>query len=307
MRPNLFSLHLGGDDFGLHTYGVLVALGFAAGIALIWREGRRQGFDGGRLLDLCFWGLVTGLAASRLTFVLVNARAFADACWGPGSAAEGRLSGCFAALRFWDGGFVFYGGALAVAALVYRFCRRERWSFLRLGDVCAPALALGHAIGRLGCFAAGCCFGAVCSRPWGASFPPESAAFADLHDAGLLPASSAHTPPLHPTQLYEAFGEAAIFALLLWLRRRGRARDAAPGTLVAAYAIAYSCLRFVVEIFRGDTARGFVTRVPIPRLATLLGLPPDQPIVLSTSQAFSVVVLAATLGAILVARRRHRA
>src|SRR5690349_2846555 len=129
MRPTLFTLHPGGHALGLHTYGVLVALGFAVGILLFWREGRRQGLNGGRLLDLAFWCIVTGLVGSRLTYVAVNAGDFANACFGSGASAGGRIVGCGAVLRFWEGGFVFYGGAVAAGLVVLWFCRREGWSF----------------------------------------------------------------------------------------------------------------------------------------------------------------------------------
>ena len=222
MRPILFTLHVGGRELGLHTYGLLVALGFTLGILLMWRTGKREGFDGGRLLDLAFWGLVAGLAGSRLTYVAVNARAFAEACFGSGTAEDGRIVGCAAALKFWEGGMVFYGGAIASTAVVALFCRREHWSFWRLGDVAAPTLALGHAIGRLGCFFAGCCFGKVCTAPWAVSFPPGSVAHDELAATGVISPYASGTPPLHPTQLYEAVGELLIFGLLLYLRRRWR-------------------------------------------------------------------------------------
>ncbi|MEO8214668.1 MAG: prolipoprotein diacylglyceryl transferase family protein, partial [Myxococcales bacterium] len=163
MHPALLSARLGGHELGLHTYGVLVALGFAVGIVLFWREGRRQGLDGGRLLDLSFWSVVAGLIGSRLAFVALNAGEFIDACAGQSHSGTERISGCTAALRFWDGGFVFYGGVVAAGMVVLLFCRSEGWSFWRLGDVAAPTLAIGHAIGRLGCFFAGCCFGKGCT------------------------------------------------------------------------------------------------------------------------------------------------
>ncbi|MEO8211608.1 MAG: prolipoprotein diacylglyceryl transferase family protein [Myxococcales bacterium] len=132
MSPTLFSFDLGGHELSLHTYGALVALGFALGIGLFWREGKRKGLDGGRLLDLALWGVVAGLLDSPLAFVGLNVGESIDACSSPGRSFAGastelsaRISGCTAALRFWDGAFVFYGGALVTGMVALLFCRRE--------------------------------------------------------------------------------------------------------------------------------------------------------------------------------------
>jgi phosphatidylglycerol:prolipoprotein diacylglycerol transferase len=314
MRPTLVSIAIGDHEFGLHTYGVFVAVGFAIGILRFWRAGRRVGLDGGRLLDLAFWSIVAGVLGSRLAFVVLNARAFVDACFAPSdpaTAAALRFTGCLAALRFWEGGLVFYGGVLATGAVVWWFCRRERWSFWTLGDLAAPTLAIGHGIGRLGCFFAGCCFGATCHAPWGAAFPRGSVAFDELQSAGDVVSGATQTPPLHPTQLYEAVGELVIFTVLVWLQRRALRRDrrgggaasAPPGGILLVYAGAYAGLRFVVELFRGDTARGYVVTWTAPALARHLGLPPAQPLLLSLSQLVSVVVLG---GVAAIVGWRHR-
>jgi phosphatidylglycerol:prolipoprotein diacylglycerol transferase len=312
MRPTLFSIRFGGSDMGLHTYGVLVAVGFAAGILLFWREGKRQGLDGGRLLDLAFWCIVAGLVGSRLAYIGLNAHDFADACFGSGISSKAHLSGCTAVLRFWEGGLVFYGGAIGAGLVILMFCRSEGWSFWRLGDLAAPTLALGHALGRVGCFFAGCCFGKVCHVPWAASFPPGSVAYQDLQAIGVIGTGAARTPPLHPTQIYEAVGELGIFIVLLLVRRRGQVGEAdaahgarRPGGLILLYAASYAALRFVVEIFRGDVFRRYLFELSLPRVATALGLPPDEPLLLSVSQFASVVILAAVVG-VMAWRRTQR-
>lgn len=308
MKPILLSLHFGGREVGLHTYGILIGVGCAIAIALAFREARRRALDGGKILDLSFWMLVSGLVGARLFYVALNAGAFARACTGvgdddPGPRSLGALIGdCTRALQIWEGGLIFYGGFLAAGLTAFIFARRQRWPFWTLGDIYAPSLAIGHAFGRLGCYAAGCCFGKACAAGarWCASFGADSVAYEELRSVAALPATSSVTPPLFPTQLYEAAGELAIFALLLVVRRRASLRR--PGTLILLYAVLYGLLRFTVELYRGDFARRYLIQLDTPRLARWLGLPAGEPALLSTGQVVSVLV---TLGAaaLLIARR----
>jgi phosphatidylglycerol:prolipoprotein diacylglycerol transferase len=291
VRPTLFTLPIGAHGLAVHSYGLAIAVGFAVGVVLAAREARRAGLDPGAMLDLLFWILVSGVLGSRLAFVALHAGDYLRLC------RQGGLSGCLAPLELWEGGLVYYGGALAATGAVALFARRHRWRFGTVADVLAPALALGHAVGRVGCFFAGCCFG----KPWraGLAFPPGSVAFDDLASSGAITPDASATPPLHPTQLYEAAGELLIFFLLLRTRRRQRFA----GATALLYAAAYAGLRFAVEIFRGDAARGFLARLATPSLARWLCLPPDQPLFLSTAQVTSLVVGGAAVFLLVRGRR----
>ncbi len=295
MHPILLTLPLGHHEIAIHSYGLSIAVGLAIGIYLAYREGRRRGLDGGRVLDLAFWLVVAGLIGSRVAYVVVNARDFVRLC----REGEHWLRDCTSPFQVWEGGLVFYGGVAAAALVALVFARRERWSFGDVGDLTAPALAIGHAFGRLGCFAAGCCFGKETASPIGVSFPRGSVAFDVLERTGGVPLGAGETPPLHPTQLYEAFGELAIFGLLYALTPRLRRR---PGALLAVYLGCYAVLRFVVEIFRGDTLRGYLFQARTPRLAGWLGLPRGEPIFFSTGQLGSVLVIV-TVACVLVWHR----
>jgi phosphatidylglycerol---prolipoprotein diacylglyceryl transferase len=319
--PVLTTLHFGGREIALRSYGIMIAIGLAAGISLAYRRARDAGLDGGRFLDAAFWITVGGLVGSRVAYVAVNAGDYARACFvGPGMprGLGAVLADCSKAFQIWEGGLVFYGGVLGAALVGVWFARREDWPFLKLADVSAPALALGHAFGRLGCLAAGCCFGKEASAAWGVPFWRGSVAYDDLVSVGAVASSSMSTPPLHATQLYEAVGEIAIFfALIVFVQNpervpnlprsapRGeaslRARDHGqrlrrrPGRTFLVYVTAYAALRFVVEMFRGDVGRGYAVAFDTPGLAEALHLSGDEPIFLSVGQLSSVLVLLAVV------------
>lgn len=139
-------------------------------------------------------------------------------------------------LPFEPGG-VFYGGLIAALIVSAWYMRKAKLPGWKTADVFAPAVALGHGIGRLGCFSAGCCWGVQCDRPWAVTFTNPVA-----HDLVGVPLNV----PLHPTQLYEAFAEFAIFGILYWRIRKPHAE----GAIIGAYLMLYSTARFIVEFFR---------------------------------------------------------
>ena len=166
------------------------------------------------------------------------------------------LSDCARIFAIWQGGLVFYGGVAGAALVGCRFARREGWSFGMFGDLFAPALALGHALRPARLLRRRLLLRQGDRRRAGrAPSRAASVAFDTLATPGTIRPGWQITPPLHPTQLYEAFGELLIFAALLVLRPRLRRQ---PGTLLVTYLGLYALLRFVVEIFRGDVVRGLI-------------------------------------------------
>jgi phosphatidylglycerol:prolipoprotein diacylglycerol transferase len=276
LRPLIFSVHAFGQELALHTYGVAIAVGFLVAILLGVRTARRTGEDADRVRDLCFWLLVSSLIGSRLLFIATNIPTYVQLC---------RVDhDCFRAFRVWEGGLVFFGGFFAALITAVWYTRRHHVRFWRVADVLAPSVAIGHFFGRLGCFAAGCCWGVEAhgaALAWAVRFPSASLAFQDYAARDALPPSSELTPPLHPVQLYEAFGELTLFFALSMLLRRKRW----DGQVLVAYLVGYSLLRFTVELYRGDAARKFVTHA------------------LSTSQFIALLTLPLALAIWLVRRR----
>lgn len=288
MFPTILDFELLGLKVGLNSYGLMAAVGYLTAAWLAYRQSVRSGMDADAMLDLCFWVLVSSVVGSRLMYVAANHTLF--------------VNDWMAVFRVWEGGLVYYGGlaaALLAGAVVVKV---KGLSYLRAADVLAPVIALGHAFGRVGCFAVGCCWGKTCGCTWGARFGPESVAFLDLVRAGRLdPLLARATPPLHPVQLYEAVGELAVFALLMRVSRR----KLFDGYVFLVYVALYSALRFTTEIFRADPTRKYLAALSTPGFNALLGLDRAVPCFLSTSQVFSLVAFPVAVALMILLKRRY--
>jgi phosphatidylglycerol:prolipoprotein diacylglycerol transferase len=249
-------------DLPLHTYGLLLAAGFVAAIWLAQREAGRQGQDPEKIGDLAFWVLVSALVGSRVYYILVNWNDY----FGSGAMVTTRVGRMPRLLAVWEGGLVFYGGFIAAVLAAWWFMRRRGMPFLAYADTCIPSVAMGQVLGRLGCFAAGCCWGSVSHSdlPWLARFPRASLAFQTFarrpDPSRYLATDGLTTLPLHPTQIYESAGELAIFFLLVAVVRP---RKRFHGQVLATWLMLYAILRATVEIFRGDVERGLVAGLGI--------------------------------------------
>lgn len=228
MYPVLFTIPIFGG-ITIYSYGVMVALGFLAGMIWVVRESRRVGQDPARAMDLAFYIILAAIVGSRVLNVVVSD-------W------DRFLRDPLMIFRIWEGGLVFYGGLIASIAVAVWYVRRHHMPFLVTSDTFAPAIAIGHAFGRIGCFLAGCCFGRPASGWFSVTFPTNVRSFAP---AGIS---------LYPTQLMETSGELMIFFILGALRLHKRF----DGQIFATYLMLYAVLRTIVEYFRGDVERGFV-------------------------------------------------
>ncbi len=238
MYPILWKI----GGFTLHTYGVLLAIGFFLAVYIALKEARRVNISPTIVMDLAFYVLISALIGSRLFYVLTNWHEFRDQ----------PISIFF----FWRGGLVFYGGLIGAFLVGLWYVKKNHLKFKPLADLVAPSIALGQAIGRLGCFSAGCCYGQPTEVPWAVTFN-------DPHT--LAPPNIS----LHPTQLYESLATFSIFLILIIMRRRDRFQ----GKLFWYYLLFYGTARFIIEFFRGDP-RGWVI-----------------PYILSPAQAVSVLAV----------------
>ena len=217
MFPILFKV----GPLTIYTYGALAALGFLVGVGLSVHRARRAGLDPEAVKDLCFYLVVAAIVGSRLFFVIL---AWDHFRYHP-----------FEIVRFWEGGLVFYGGLLLDLAVAAAYMKYRKLPVLATADVLAPGLALGQAIGRIGCLAAGCCYG----RP---GHPPWAVVFTDPHSLAPL-----HIP-LHPTQAYSALSLLGIFLVLLIIDRRAKRA----GLVFWTYGLLHGLARAGLEFWRGD-------------------------------------------------------
>jgi phosphatidylglycerol:prolipoprotein diacylglycerol transferase len=319
-----------GRNTGLpvHTYGLMIATAFLVAITLAAREAARAypellRVDGksvpagpvmrDHMLELAFWIFAAAIVGSRLLFVITKWDDYKGNPWQ--------------ALSPTGGGLVFYGGFIGAALASVYYARKHQIEFLRLADVAIPSVAIGHTIGRFGCFSAGCCWGGIAKAgsriavsfpsahnlPFG-GYGADSLAFADqAHDgryvdgAGHLFSNAVagaqrisdyanahgHTLPVYPTQLMESGGELLLFVLLLVLRRHKRFN----GQILATWLVGYAILRFSVEFFRGDVIRNFLFKWPND----------FDPVILSTSQTISLGIFLTGAAIFVLYGRRPKA
>ena len=242
MHPVLFEIR----GFPVHTYGLLLAAAYLLGLQLAVVRARRFGLEPSRIMDLGIAIIIAALVGAKLLLFIVEYRKFAD---NPREI-----------LTLLRSGGVFYGGLLVAVPVAIWYVRRHGLPTWTVGDLAAPGMALAHAVGRLGCLMAGCCYGRPTTMPWAVLFTDEYA-FANV---GVPLYQN-----LHPTQLYEAGAELIIFLFLLVLERRGRAF---PGRTFWTYVLLYGASRFVIEFYRGDP-RGMVGSLSTSQFVSVLLVP----------------------------------
>ena len=246
MHPRIFTT----DFFVLHTFGVFLAAAYLASLWWFLRGAKRKGLKSEHVAGLGLWIIIGAIVGAKALMVV---RFYHDYLANPTdlwSLATLQSAGDF------YGGFI---GAI-LAALIY-FKRHPEMPAWITADLGAPAIALGQAIGRVGCFMAGDDYGRPTDLPWAVTFRHPDAA-----DIGGAPLGI----PLHPVQLYESLTCLILFFFLTRLERYKRF----DGEMILAYSSLYALARYFLEFFRGDADRGFV----------LGGW-------LSTSQAIAVIAL----------------
>jgi phosphatidylglycerol:prolipoprotein diacylglycerol transferase len=228
--PRLFQF----AHFAIPTYGVLVATGVLVGLWISVRNSAKQGIKPENAWDFGIAVVLAGIVGSKILYVILE--------WQTGNTVGQNLRDVFSLDTLQSGG-VFSGGLVAAFAVAWWFLRKRRMPALATCDAFAPGLAMGHAIGRLGCFAAGCCYGKPTDHWWGVTF--KNLLPTPLYDALV---------PREPTQLFESAAELIIFFILTWMFKRKKF----DGQVFGAYLFLYGIARFFLEFIRDDPGRGSV-------------------------------------------------
>ncbi|MCD6305881.1 MAG: prolipoprotein diacylglyceryl transferase, partial [Deltaproteobacteria bacterium] len=242
--------------FTLHTYGVFVAAGFLTGLVVAVKIGKSEGISPQQTMDMGFFMIAAGILGSRLLYILMNLSYYLDRPLDM--------------VKMWEGGLVFSGGIVCVILVVLWYTRRHRLSFWKIADIWAPAMAIGQAIGRIGCFMAGCCYGKPTGSDWGVVFTdPRSLAPLNV--------------PLHPTQLYSSGLNLIVFFILILLHRKKEFE----GQVFLWLLVLHSTARLFVERFRGDD-RGMIFQSGM-----------------TVTQLVTLVILMGAILALFIFKRRH--
>lgn len=214
MHPLLFEF----GGFTLYSYGLMVALAFIVGTLWVIRRARQVGESDERYLEAIFWIMVAGFTGARLMYVLYYPEYYLADPWR---------------ILLDRGGLVWYGGLISAVMASLVFVRVKRLSLPKFGDILITPVALGLAIGRVGCFLTGCCYGKPTDAVWGVQFP---------HGHETFPAH------VHPTQLYETFALLILLGLMQWVYKHSKVS----GATMCLFFVGYGVIRFIIEHFRGD-------------------------------------------------------
>lgn len=236
MHPIAFQL----GSLTVTWFGVMVALGFLAGLWTASRRAPRAGVVPDTILDIGPWLIVGAIVGARLLYVLT----YWDLLMEKPLFPQAPWTEIFMVQR---GGLVYYGGLIGAALGCILFARWKKIPLWKLADILTPSIALGYVFGRIGCLLNGCCFGRVCHLPWAIRFPNQSFAWSKQYLDGLV-GKTDPSLPVHPTEIYDALLNLVLYLGLAWLYRR-RKFD---GQVFAAYLMCYAVTRSIVEAFRGD-------------------------------------------------------
>lgn len=269
MYPILFKI----GGFELHTYGVFLASAFAVGFIFAVRRGKAYGYTFDEIYNTTVVIIISSIIGARFAYVIFHLDEF-----------QGRwldiINPVQSTGQIGIAGMVVLGGVIGAISAGYWYLRYKKVSFGKMADTMAPSLALGLAVGRIGCFFNGCCFGKECHLPWGITFPE-----------GSMPHYIYGDIPIHPTQIYAIISNLLVFFILL---RSDRIKKF-DGFTFALFTALYGFFRFIIESLRYYD--GYESGMII------IDLPGFE---ITFSQTVSIFMVAAGIIFIIIGNRRNK-
>jgi phosphatidylglycerol:prolipoprotein diacylglycerol transferase len=217
----------------VYSYGFMLALAFLVGGYIARNRARKEKIHPDIIMDLIFYILISSLAGARALFVALN--------W---DYYKAHLADIF---KIWEGGLVFYGGLIFAFLAAAWFLRTRRLAFWKVVDILSPGLAIGIAIGRIGCFLNGCCYGEL-SRTFGVCYPAAEnpPAYAQQLAQGLILPGAPYSLPVLPTQIFDSLAGLCIFLILAGVEKRKKF----DGQVFLSFVFLYAIARFITEALR---------------------------------------------------------
>lgn len=263
MFPEIFRI----GPVPLHSYGFMIAVGFLTALFFVQRDAQKAGYDPKLFADMAFVVLPLGLMGTRLAHIIMFPQFYS---W---SDPVGWIA-------VWKGGLVFQGGPPIAIAYVFYYFRKHDISFWKGADIIFPYIALGHALGRIGCLLKGCCYGAPTHLPWAIRFPsiidPDtnlitgSPAFLDhLKRFADVTVESTHSHAIHPTQLYSFAVLMTVLAIMLAMRKWWHPFH---GFTFPMYFVVYGIFRTWVEFYRDDNNPSHAFNLSDQQMLSLIGV-----------------------------------
>lgn len=216
MKPVLFEL------FGvpIYGYGTMIAIGIISAVLLVTYRGKKRGYDEDSILNMSIIAVISGVLGGKLLYIITEIKSYID---DPKQFLD------------FGNGFVIYGAIICGGLGVYIYAKRKKWDVLKVLDLTIPSIPLAQGFGRIGCFLAGCCFGAPVKNPsWGVIFKNSQIAPNNI--------------PIYPTQIYSSIFDFCLAAFLLYYSKKERKK----GSIFSIYIIIYSIGRFFIEFVRDD-------------------------------------------------------
>lgn len=241
-----------GTAFLLPDYITMLALSCLVGIYLCVKAAEKQGVPAQNALNALLLAFIFAIVGARLYY-----------CFQHLSFFVAHPAEVFA---LWKGGFASYGGFIGGVLAAMLYLKKVRIPIWVFADCCAPSIALGVFLTRIGCFMNGCCFGKVSNLPWAVRFPHGSGPHIQQLLNGQISGAQNLSLPIHPTQIYHSITGFILFLLIIHLRKNKKV----DGQLFLMFAALYSLSRFLIEFYRGDITRGFVGILSLPQLFSLI-------------------------------------